>query len=306
MKIKQHYVWRHYLSAWANDNCIWTYFKEQNTIHQPGLMGVAQEKNFYKLIDLNEAEEKFLEKFIDYTSKPVVKGLNQDFLKMFTLHTKLKKVIDDINDTVVDKDKVNESLKELEQNLMEEAHSKIEKFGFELLKIRSLPDLIAIDQDDGLFEAILYICIQYFRTKNTRKSVLKNFEGDRFEEMATKTYNILCFTLATNLTREISLNKNLRFLLLHNDSDIKFITGDQPVVNLCETVDELGEVIDLDWFYPLNPTLALRLHFSTLQKEKFDSSVIDSIEVDKLNLKIFENSNFFVFANCKEQLEKFC
>lgn len=294
------------MSAWANDNCIWTYFKEQNTIHQPGLMGVAQEKNFYKLIDLNEAEEKFLEKFIDYTSKPVVKGLNQDFLKMFTLHTKLKKVIDDINDTVVDKDKVNESLKELEQNLMEEAHSKIEKFGFELLKIRSLPDLIAIDQDDGLFEAILYICIQYFRTKNTRKSVLKNFEGDRFEEMATKTYNILCFTLATNLTREISLNKNLRFLLLHNDSDIKFITGDQPVVNLCETVDELGEVIDLDWFYPLNPTLALRLHFSTLQKEKFDSSVIDSIEVDKLNLKIFENSNFFVFANCKEQLEKFC
>lgn len=293
------------MSAWANDDWIWTYFKEQNKIHQPGLMGVAQEKNFYRLIDLNEAEEKFLEKFIDYTSKPVVKGLNHDFLKMFTLHTKLKKVIDDINDTVVDKDKVNESLKELEQNLMEEAHSKIEKFGFELLKIRSLPDLIAIDQDDGLFEAILYICIQYFRTKNTRKTVLKNFEGDRFEEMATKTYNILCFTLATNLTREISLNKNLRFLLLHNNSDIKFITGDQPVVNLCETVNELGEVIDLDWFYPLNPTLALKLHFSTHQKEKFDSSVIDSIEVDKLNLKIFENSNFFVFANCKEQLERY-
>jgi hypothetical protein len=56
---RQHYVWRAYLRPWAKNERIWTNFKQLNKIQQPSLMGVAQEKYFYKLVDFTDSEEAF-------------------------------------------------------------------------------------------------------------------------------------------------------------------------------------------------------------------------------------------------------
>ena len=91
IKKRQHYVWRHYLKPWTDGESIWTYLKEQDKIVKPGLMGVAQEKYFYGLEDFSDEEINFLKKFVDTTSPLVLKGLNSDFLTLFTSTSVLKR-----------------------------------------------------------------------------------------------------------------------------------------------------------------------------------------------------------------------
>lgn len=302
---RQHYVWRHYLRPWAEKESIWTYFIEQDTIRRTGLMGVAQEKYFYKLLDLSNEEEKFLKNFIDKTSPHVVKSLNFDFLNLFTSTSKLKKQLGRTINPVIDKDKYAEEIRKLEINLMEIAHGKMENLGHKLIACRSLDDLKTIEKDDYIFDAIMFLCFQYFRTKGMKKSALKSFEGDKFEELAKKTWNIISYTMATTLARSISLDKNLKFIFIENNTDNYFITGDQPVFNILnDKLNENGEVIDLELYYPLTPQHALTIHFRTNQAVKFVSEIANNDRIEYLNKRVLENSNFFVFANSKEQLER--
>lgn len=302
IKKKQHYVWRHYLRPWANNEQIWTYLKEEGKIIKPGLMGVAQEKHFYKLIEFSDAEEDFLRKYIEHTSPAVVKGLNLDFLTHFTSHYKLKKQLDANSNPNIDKDSISEEIKKLEHNLMEDAHGKMEALGFELLKCQSLVDLKSLEEDDKIFDAIMFLCFQYFRTKSMKRSALQSFEGDRFEELANKTWNIISYSMATTLARSISLDKNLKFVFVKNSNDDHFITGDQPVFNIR---NDKGEVTELELYYPLCPETAIRIHFDTSQVEKYIEESVTAEKVEYFNRKVFNNSDFFVFADSNELLEKY-
>src|SRR5680860_163315 len=99
---RQHYVWRHYLKPWADKEYIWTYFKELGKIEKPSLMGVAQEKYFYKLVDISDEDEEYLKKFIERISPKSVKDLNFDFLRLFTFTSKLKKQLEQTTNPIID------------------------------------------------------------------------------------------------------------------------------------------------------------------------------------------------------------
>jgi len=262
---RQHYVWRHYLRPWADNESIWAYLKEPNKIIKSDLMGVAQERYFYKLVDFTDAEENFLEKYIEHSSPQLVKDLNFDFLRLFTSTSKLKKALDATTNPAVDKEKYIEEIRKLEINLMEVGHGKMEALGQKLLTYRSLNDLKTIEQDDYLFDAIMFLCFQYFRTKSMRKSALKSFVGGKYEELANKSWNILSYVTATTLAKNVSL-----------DPKIKFIS----------------------------PNHALAIHFRDDQMEKYVNKVADDALVNYLNEKVFDNADYFVFADNEEILKQ--
>jgi hypothetical protein len=122
LKKRQHYVWRHYLRPWADNESIWTYFKELDKIVKPGLMGVAQEKYFYRLEDFTDDEITFLENFVDKTSPPVLKSLNSDFLTLFTSTSPLKRQLEANTNPKVDREFIASEIKKIETNSMEDAH----------------------------------------------------------------------------------------------------------------------------------------------------------------------------------------
>jgi len=304
VKKKQHYVWRHYLRSWADNENIWTYFKELNKIEKPSLMGVAEEKYFYKLIDFTEVEEDFLKKLIDQ-SPEVVKDLNFDFLSLFTSTSKLKKQLETNKNPSVDRTFIAEEIRKLEINLMEDAHCKMESLGFRLLQCRNLANLKLLEKDDEFFEAIMFLSFQYFRTKNMKKFVLNSFKGDRFESFAEKSWNIISYIMATNIARSISLDKNLKFIFIENNTNNHFLTGDQPVFNILnDQLNENGEVKELELYYPITPMHALSIHFRLDQIEKYEMKIADEDLINYYNQKVVENSDFYIFADNKEQLEK--
>jgi hypothetical protein len=304
LKIKQHYVWRHYLKPWADGESIWTYFKEQNKIIKPGLMGVAQEKYFYGLVDYTDEELVFLKNFVDSNSPAVLKSLNSDFLTLFTSTTILKRELAANTNPKVDRELIASKIKEMEANSMEDAHCIIEKLGFKIIQCRSLEDLKELSIDDNHFDAIIFLCFQYYRTKKMRKSVLKSFNGDRFEGLADKSWNIISFVLANNLARNILHDNNLRFIFLENNTKIPFITGDQPVFNILNNkLDDNGEVMELELYYPLTTKHALSLHFRAEQADLFESKLVDENEIIDLNKRVYENADYYVFGDTREILE---
>ena len=98
--------------------------------------------------------------------------------------------------------------------------------------------------------------------------------------------------------------EQIQFVFIENKTTNFFITGDQPVFNLLgDKVDENGDVLDLEFYYPITPNHALLVHFRNDQGDKFLNQSADENLIEHLNKKVFENSDFFVFANNKEQLE---
>ena len=304
IKKRQHYVWRHYLRNWSDKEKIWTYFKELNKIEKPGLMGVAQEKYFYKLIDFTDEEESFLKNFLDKTTPEDLKGLVFDYFNVFTSVSKLKKQIEKSNRKSTTK--LAEEIRKLEFNAMEDAYGLIENTGHKIINCKSLSDLKSLDNSEfDLFGAIMFLSFQYFRTKQRKVAALSAFAGEgKFEIIAKKCWNIISYQMSTKLAKSICLDKNLRFVFIQNQTEIPFITGDQPVFNILnDELDDDGNVTKLELYYPLSPKNALSIHFRENQIEKFIEKQADKKLVDFLNKKVIENSSFYVFADNKETLE---
>lgn len=303
--VKQHYVWRHYLRQWADKESIWAFLKTNDKIIKSDLMGVAQERFFYKLIDLTNTEEDFLVEYIENNSPSAVKQLNFDFLRLFISTSKLKKALDTTTKSHVDKDFYATEVHKLEVNLMEKVHGKMEALGNDLIACRNLNDLKGIEQGEKLYEAILFLCFQYVRTNNMRKSALKFSQGKSYEELSRKTFNIISYVTATTLATNISFDNNLKFIFHENNTNENFITCDQPVFNILnDKIDEDGNVTDFELYYPVTPKHALTLHFRDDKTDRFLSKNPDEEIVNFLNRKVLENSDFFVFADTKEQLER--
>jgi hypothetical protein len=138
-----------------------------------------------------------------------------------------------------------------------------------------------------------------------RNAALQSFMGTAYEELANKSWNILCYVTATTLAKSISLNPGLKFIFHENYTTENFITCDQPVFNILnDKVDENGEVIDLELYYPLSPQHALSIHFRNDQPEKYVSNNADKAQIDFSNKKVIENADFYAFADSKAQLER--
>ena len=138
-----------------------------------------------------------------------------------------------------------------------------------------------------------------------RNAALQSFIGTPYEEMANKSWNILCYVTATTLAKNISLDPRFKFIFHENNTTEPFITCDQPVFRLLnEKVDENGEVTDLELYYPISPQHAITIHFRNDQTEKYVRNNADKGQIGFFNQKVIKNADFYVFADSKEQLER--
>ncbi len=81
---------------------------------RPNLMGVGQEKYFYKLVNLTDKEEQLLELLIIDLSPPSLQKAHLDYLNMFTAPYKLKVILDSKATTTKKKQIVQSEIKKLE------------------------------------------------------------------------------------------------------------------------------------------------------------------------------------------------
>jgi hypothetical protein len=81
----QHYVWQHYLSAWAAEGTFCCYRQNDRKLFLTRPKAIASQSYFYQTQQLTDADKEFLEDFISKASDERLRALNRDYVKLTQL-----------------------------------------------------------------------------------------------------------------------------------------------------------------------------------------------------------------------------
>jgi hypothetical protein len=135
-----------------------------------------------------------------------------------------------------------------------------------------------------------YISHQYFRTAKLRNAVLAI--PNPLPHNMKHTWPIEAFICATNLASSlVRQRREYRIVLLQNKSEVPFITGDQPVINLSGIDAE-----EVDLYYPLQPDLAM---IFTTDRTRYsgNEAELGRLPVERYNHRIYAKSDSEIYGN---------
>jgi hypothetical protein len=254
-KRRHHYVWRKYLRAWSQGEKI--FCLRENKIINPNLMGVGQERDFYKLKDLSSDDVKFIRQLaIDNSPKESIAN-HERLLKSFTFLHQLYDKNPQLSE-IQDPELIN-YYEALLHNLEEDFHSSIENTGHKYLDLLLKEETSFFETDEGFMDFIYYLSVQYMRTKKRRESIKLSCSQTGHAKTVEKTWNILSHIFAANMGGNLYYQrKDFKLILIKNISDHEFITGDQPVINIFSCSTPEGQAPDrLAFYYPISPLLSV-------------------------------------------------
>lgn len=167
---------------------------------------------------------------------------------------------------------------------------------------------------NDFYNLLLYMVNQFFRTEKLSKIARENFEKSNLglksfglEQNPQKIYFLFLHIVPINLLNNC-LNLNYKLILIENQSNIEFITSDNPCINLYATLTErrILEDNELELYLPLSPQIALlfsnRECYRVLSKPKLvlnnDSQVIP------FNGAVKKSASKFIYANNSQLLNE--
>lgn len=303
IKKKQHYVWKKYLSNWAAKQQINTLLKSSQKIISGSLDRVGQQRFFYALEEYTEDEEIILKELVERWSNANVREISMEFYYAFTSYSRIKRALKDKDLRNLDIHKLENQLCLLKANTMEDVHCKIEEFGNTLISVRLLDDLQFLEDNEELFKAMLFVSFQYLRTKSMSETIKPILPS--YDYLSEKYLNILPFIYAPAMAYSLTYQKEVKFILYDNQTNVDFITSDQPIINEKKhIVNEADVVAQMDLFYPLTPKVAIVIHYQE-QKEKYKYVLINDAEVALYNQLMYKNSHEFLFSTNSSQLKQY-
>ena len=190
----------------------------------------------------------------------------------------------------------------LEANIEEDFHSIIENDSVKYLASLLAGDSSFFKDNGDRIKFLHYLSLQYMRTNNMQKRQCNQFRQvgtENIESMWPVMRHILSMNIATSLYLE---GNKYKLILLRNNSRIRFISGDQPVINTY-AVDGKG-TDQLEFYYPVSPSLAV------LITDKDEYKTVDSIDVSESQAKWFNQaiadlSDEQIYAFSNESLIEF-
>ena len=292
---KQHYVWRYYLEAWQQEKGIINCLRD-GKIFSTNPQNVMAERDFYKLPRLTKADLKVFEFFMQSTP-PELREANLDFINKLALLT-------NANDLIQIREEISDDIKSYFQTVIIEAeeklHERIENNALPILEELRQKQTKFLYNDKTAISFFDFIAHQYCRTKRIRESVGKILSNSFPNRDCSHLQNLLCHCFANNMGVSLFRDRNeFDIVFLDNTTDLGFITGDQPIVNLMGTRNGTPPE-ELALYYPLAPDLA----FILLPREyKLCSMNINMIK--ELNDLIMWESKHFLVSNSTTVLEQY-
>jgi len=303
LKKNQHYVPQKYLKSWKGDTSVWTLLIDKGVIEPRNTKSIAQEKYFYKLSEINSNQVIFIDALIRKRSHDSLKEMQlNSILGAFVEYSKLKQ---ELGKSPTDVEQ--QRLKLLEVNYFENMHERIENIGERLIQCESLNEFENIFSNyDERLKAITFLMAQYFRTKRM-KGKFQTIDSSSLDIKNSNIWTILSFIEAQNLALQTScLSANVVFL--ENNTTEKFLTSDQPVINL-STEKSSQKTFGNSFYYPITPRYGIILDSLTNNLENqgvfsTTSRTLSLNEVREYNGKIINNADKLIFSNNEHQLRQ--
>jgi Protein of unknown function (DUF4238) len=288
----QHYVWCHYLEAWATTGTFCCYRQKAQKLFPTRPRVVANETYFYETQQLTVPDKEFLESIISRGSDKRLRELNRNFVAGFQRSFELRNQLACMDSRESAKAEAERELRIVEKTLGEHYHMGIETMCVGILdSLRRKNDRFYQDVTQcGHF--IYFLSNQYFRTVKMRRAI-SGFTRPVPGHDPRRTSNIECFVYALNLSDGLFRERDAyKIVFLQNDASTPFITGDQPIVNMLNPIG----TGDVELYYPLSPSLAIVLTKDTLKFPR-QERVANKLEVENYNYMIYRESEDQVYSN---------
>jgi hypothetical protein len=293
----QHYVWQSYLKPWTSDGKLFCYRQSEKKLFRPGTNSVATGRYFYQASRLSDVDREYLNHIIRKAGTEELRKLNEGFVDLFQLTFALS---DLINQSTLDekaKAQATEELAKTEKMLGEQYHAGVEQKCSDIIDALKREDDRFYGDAKRCVDFFYYLFNQYFRTRKMQR-VATSHDIKIPGHDPERTWIVEAHIYATNVGLAVYAERQAyRIVFLRNDTDVPFITTDQPVINLKSHKDA-----DVEMYYPLSPKLAVVL---TKDSEKFPQRLrnVSKIEVETYNYLMYSESDDQIYSNDKDYLE---
>ena len=335
IKHRQHYVFQAYLKGWATKDQIWC-CRNREKCFPTNVLNIAQERDFYRIKDLNADEEKFVMLFL-YKQPKEIQATVKKQIEIYQKPLQWQKAVTafasavktslykdktpppEIQDLFLRADKLTESAV---NDMIEDLYSDDE--GEFITMIEALragntdfyyhpyhkPNMV-FDNTKRAF--LSYLCSQHYRTKAARKRLVdglnETLKSDMFIKLGMNTNNVRpehvafhIFWFIEGILADSLYDRNAHLTILKNQTVTPFLTTDQPVINILADYQDLADVPnDVLLYYPLSPTTAITVNDTN--KESYIN--LTETEVENYNGMLTNASFELIFSNSKEAVERY-
>lgn len=281
------------MKAWATGGQL--YCLMDGRIFPTGTTVIAVEQDFYKIGRLTDADIALIRLLaIDVKEvHPLSRKGHEEFLALVTMPILFE------GETA----ELDELIDTFRTNALEDYHAGIERSFLPLLESALDKDINFYDDDQSCIALCHFLASQHMRTKGIRFKTIERLKQKNGLDVS-RIWCLLSQMFATNIDMSVFLERSKRQLVLvENSTDVEFITGDQPLINLHGGNGEKPPAT-LSWYYPISPRLALFLP-EVHEEAAFSTATPTAAQVSDLNQRIVAASHRQVFAQERSSLEAY-
>jgi hypothetical protein len=268
--------------------------KRKGKIIKTNTKGIASENYFYELRHLTVSDLYFIEKIFCNENNQTIFNIGKEYLNVFSFVNSIINIKEKIGNQ-----KIKYNIDILTKEFNENIHTSIEKNGQKYLEMLYNENISFYNTNKGNCEFNIFICEQYFRTKRMKESIMQTnipIKNVNFENCWTVGAHIL----STNLAGTLSIKKeSYKCILLKNNTEIPFLTSDQPVINIPADKNHIRklEQNNFELYYPITPKLALIIGLKINFLGNDEILELDILNVKKYNSIMISQSGDFIFSN---------
>src|SRR6266496_3138829 len=159
----QHYVWQHYLEAWATEGTFCCYRQKDRQVLQTQPKSVASQTYFYQVEQLTAGDRKYIDDFINQATDERLREINRRYVDLTQIPFKLCAALANADLTPEQRAACEEQLKWQERNGGERYHANVENSSQEILSALRNQDSRFYDDPDRAIAFLYFLCLQYFR-----------------------------------------------------------------------------------------------------------------------------------------------
>ncbi len=296
---RQHYVWRHYLEAWQDEERLVHWSRNGEILPPTNPKNVMVERDFYKLSRITKADVIFLQAYIQSMGSATLRKSHGNLVAKLAYIAEANEIIrSSASASNAEKRVAQAAVIEIEEQLQ----GQIEQNALPMLGELRQKRTDFLNNYEASMNFFRFIAHQYFRTKRSREAIGEVLSQDSPNHDLARHKNIVSHLGAENLGCSLFVDRNeFDIIFLEGSNDLGFITGDQPVVNLLGTgIGNPSETTELALYYPLSPFLACLL---SPRDYKVRCTDIPNEIVEELNDFIVWDSNQFLVANSNKILQ---
>jgi len=286
-KRHHHHVWQNYLRPWTVGGAL--YCLQDGRIFSTGTRTAAVEKDFYKLDQLTAEDVALIKRLFGQGHPSSVRAhahLLNNLMMPFQIAEQVK--------NSPHREQIDASLDDYASNVLEDYHASIEASFIPALENALKGDISFYTDDQRCIPFLHYLCTQYMRTRGIKERVLA------ICPFLERIWNITIHMSATNIGGSLYLERKRRTLIIvNNRTDVPFITGDQPAINLKGTRPTPPDRLSI--FYPIAPHAGL-LMADVDEEPLFPAEGLTRNQATTLNQMLFQASYKQVFGRSVECL----